>query len=197
MKATKYVSAITLCMVALVAAPAYAATITNYTINFTTTFGGPPAQSVSGSFTYNSTNPQFSSFLVSFGAITFDLTASANSPLTSGVGCTGETVGGPSFAFQIISQTLSGCSGGPPTYLWQGFVFQTTNTPTQFSFNAISIFGVGRDEIFSSLGSANQQYQGSWSITPVVATPEPSSISMLVTGLLGLMGMGLYKKRLA
>src|ERR1039457_3718761 len=84
---------------------AWADTITEYTINFTTTSGVAPP---SGSFTYDSTVQSFANFLVSWGGITFDLTAAADSPILFGTGCTGEAAT-PAYGFAIMSQDVTGC----------------------------------------------------------------------------------------
>ena len=67
-------------LLALFGAPAASAdVITDYTIHFTGT-GTLPS---SGSFTYDETNPHFSSFLVTWDSLSFDLTSIANSPATN------------------------------------------------------------------------------------------------------------------
>ena len=61
MKTTKYALVLALGLIAVVARPAHAGTITTYTINLTAVIGSAP---VSGSFTYDSTNPLFTNFQV-------------------------------------------------------------------------------------------------------------------------------------
>ena len=46
-------------------------------------------------------------------------------------------------------------------------------------------------------GGQDQFGGGTLTLTPLTSVPEPSSLLLLGTGLLALMGMGLYKKRLA
>ena len=65
---------------AICAPAAHAGTLTTYNITFT---GGSPNPTM-GSFTYDSTNPQFSNYTVIWDGITFDLTSSANSPTIIG-----------------------------------------------------------------------------------------------------------------
>jgi len=55
-------------------------TVTTYAI----TFSGGGTIPTSGSFTYDSAVPQFSNFIVDWGGLSFDLTASANNPYVDG-----------------------------------------------------------------------------------------------------------------
>ena len=177
----------TLLFVASAAPLARADSITNYTITFTTSTGTPPT---SGSFTYNSTTPQFSDFFVSWDGITYNLTASANNPFTGGSGCSGES-STAAYTFEILSQTVTGCPGpATPVYDWAAEYITTSPSHTYFSFNLFT--SPGKDQIFENLappppGSVVVGQGFAWTITPAVtSTPEPSSLLLFGTSLLGL-----------
>ena len=137
--------------------PAHADTITDYTISFTTADGLSP---VSGSFTYDSANPAFSNFFVTWDAVTFDLTAAANGPEIGGSGCAGEAATA-AFGFAILSHALSGC--GVVTYGWSA---TNTGTDADFQFSASNDSGGDFIEGFFS-GSGTEAFgQGAWSEHP-------------------------------
>ena len=180
MKTTKYALALVLGAIAVGAWPAHADTVTAYTINFTTTSGSPsPA---SGSFTFDSTTPQFSNFLVTWNGETFDMTLSANNPFVVGSGCAGEA-STASTGFSLMSQSLTGCT---PTYSWFGI---DAGVLLGFQFDDFANNGQVLDII--DRGPIDRYYtaaSGTWSIEPVASTPEPSSIILLGSGLMGLVG---------
>jgi len=172
---------VALLITALGSTSAHADAITNYTITFTTTSGSPAP--TSGSFTYDSTTPAFSNFLVTWDGGTFDLTASANSPVLVGTGCTGEA-STPAYGFDIMSQTLGGCS---VSYQWQS----TTFINPRFFFDVGLTASPGIQDyiggsIPSSLTAAGSS--GDWTISAVTATPEPGTSVLTLSGL-GLLGL--------
>ena len=175
----------TLLCVASAAPLARADSVANYTITFTTSTGTPPA---SGSFTYDSTAPQFSNFFVSWDGITFNLTASANHPFTNASGCSGES-STAAYSFELLSQTVPGCPSSP-VYDWAAEYITTSPAHTYFSFNLFT--SPGADQIYQNLappppGSVVVGQGFAWTITPAVtSTPEPSSLFLLATTLLGL-----------
>jgi hypothetical protein len=175
---------LTVCLFLLaVTLSGYADTVTDYTINFTTTSGSPTP--VSGSFTYNSTNPAFSNFVVVWDGVTINLTASANAPImqAAGTGCAGES-STPSYGFALMSHTVSGCS--LYTYWYAG----TTSSPYYSFFDFISQTGTGSNQIYtySDPASPTGNVYGTWTIQ-AVSTPEPSTCLLLTLGTLSLMGV--------
>ena len=169
---------------------ALADTLTTYEITFTL-FPGYTPLPASGSFTYDSTNPQFSDFLVSWAGVTFDLTAVANAPHVTGSGCTGEA-STPSFGFTIISRSASGCSS-PASYYWAGLF--TDGGYGEFAFGlANSVSGSSEDfftEVHPFAPHPDSTATGEWSISPTstVTTPEPSAFVLLGIGMFALLGI--------
>jgi hypothetical protein len=199
MKINKYALAAALGLVALAAQPAHADNITTYTINFTTTSTlGSPLPVAGGFFTYDSSNPKFSNFLVNWNGEVYDLTAAANAPAIGGSGCTGEAAT-PAFGFMIMSQTLTGCAQTQTAnYLWVGILSAGPSPPDSFTFVVAPLPSGGGDTIWGAGTRAGTstfvEALGTLSIAPVT-TPEPSTIIMLGTGLLGLLRMNLRRKR--
>ncbi len=103
----------------------------NYTIDFTTTAGTAPT---SGSFAYDSASATFSGFHVAWDGFDFDLTDSANGPVTGGnAGCAGS---GGATAFLLLSHqcgadrwssTITSAGPFPAAIHW--FVFEALPTP--------------------------------------------------------------------
>jgi hypothetical protein len=170
-----------------VSLPVYASSV-NYTINFTTSSGSPGP--TSGSFTYDSSTGTFSNFVVAWDGYSFNLTSSANATFTHGSGCTGEASSG-TFSFALLSQALT-CPSAPE-YFWFG---QPRVGPTQvFVFE--DELPSGYDQIVASLpetSTGTGSAEGSWTISAVANTPEPSELLLLGSGLVGLMFVGLKRR---
>ena len=167
-----------------IAIPAHADVITTYDINFS---GGAP-NPTSGSFTYDSTSPAFTNFLVIDNGITYDLTASANAPFVGGgTGCAGEA-STPAYGFAIISESLSGCSA-TPTYVWY------IGSGTTFTFDGFDS-GAQGDSIFSvPTGSTGGTPSAAWTITAVAAIPEVSSFTLTLIGCLSIVSIVLFRRK--
>jgi len=170
---------------------ALADTLTTYAITFTLDPGYTPLPA-SGSFTYDSTNPQFSNFLVSWAGVTFDLTAVANAPHVTGLsGCTGEA-STPSFGFTIISQSASGCSS-PVGYYWAGLFLD--GGYGEFAFGLYNSVSGSSEDFFTGVppftAHSDSTATGVWSISPTstVTTPEPSAFVLLGLGMFALPGI--------
>ena len=162
---------------ALFGAPAASADIiTDYTINFTGTGILPTA----GSFTYDQTDPHFSSFLVTCEGSTFDLTISANAPVATPTlpGCIDGTAGAEA-SFDLLSGDCHGVLGTPTA--WGGIAgnssgeFRFTAIESAPPFNSLEVFGVAAGN-FATNGS------GDWTITAAAApVPEPSAAILMAT----------------
>jgi hypothetical protein len=166
------------CLVLIAAAfalPTHADTITTYTINFTTTSGSPTP--LSGSFTYDSTTPLFTDFLVTWNGNTFNLTAEANSPTTGSSGCLGEA-SSPAYGFSMMSTSLN--CGGLTSFVWSGFAGEGTGGAGIFDFIVGTTVG---DDFISAggIGSGTPTASGTYAI---VATPEAATYSLMLVGCL-------------
>jgi hypothetical protein len=146
--------------IAAICAPAaHTGTKTTYNITFT---GGSPNPTM-GSFTYDSTNPQFSNFTVLWDGITFDLTSSANSPTFCDPGCK-EVESGAKYAFRFLSGPTR-CKPAPGmecsskwTSLNQVFSFMATLGP-----GSVFVIISGPIPLQNHAGSAT----GTWTIAAV------------------------------
>jgi hypothetical protein len=67
-------------IVPLMAAFSVPAAMADVATTYTITFTGGPIVPTEGTFTYDSTNPQFTNFTVTWNGLLFDLTSSANDP---------------------------------------------------------------------------------------------------------------------
>jgi len=179
-----------LLLFALVEAPnAHADTLTSYTI----TFSGSGVLPASGSFTYDSTVPAFSDFLVLWDGTTIDLTAAANSPAVLGPVLPTSCV--YPFPTPEAADTFALMDGACPSGTWEGFA-------DEFGLNQIIFLGPSPCPIvdgaltdcvqFSSHApgpSSTASGSGSFSIAPaasVVPTPEPATVVLVLLGLLGI-----------
>ena len=168
--------------------------VTTYDITFTGTGTLP----TSGSFTYDSTVPQFSDFIVDWDGFTFNLTSGANSPyIYDGTpACIGTNTGAAA-GFAILTT----CNGAGASS-WNA---EQNQNSVQFSFLAdlsgCETFGpcIGIDGSFQ-IPQVNTQGSGAgnFSITavpPTTVTPEPSGLLLLATGLAGCAGTALCRLR--
>jgi hypothetical protein len=164
-------------------------TIDNYTINFTPDPGFTAP--TSGAFSYDTTTDSFTAFQVTWYGYTFTFDEfDENAPYTANTGCSGETAGNGAFGFNLIAQTLSGCSSPPLTYEWwsQALPSQYPNQSV-FEFYTIDT-GIGEDEIYAAItGNTNPgvNAHGTWSITETA--PEPGTLVPFVLGIACLFGV--------
>jgi|SRR5580700_387239 hypothetical protein len=159
---------------------AHADTVTNYTITFTAASGILPT---SGSFTYDSSTPKFSNFLVVWDGLSFDLTSSANTPLIFGP-VPPACLGGDSNAAATF-QLLTNCGdlvtgwlgkvGGSPASRIFTFVSPTESCIFDADCISISAVTVPVGPISEALGF------GSFAVA--VSTPEPSTVALMLAGI--------------
>ena len=165
--------------VAIGAPHAQADTMTNYTISFT----GTGILPTSGSFTYDSTTPGFSNFVVVWDGLTFDMTAGANSP-----GIIGPTppacLNGDSGAATSF-QLLTNC-GGPDT-AWNSFNGGSETQEMMFiTASTSSLCGLAEDCASITGGAVTNSVTplgatiGTFTVAEVVPTPEPSSLTLML-----------------
>jgi hypothetical protein len=164
-------------LIGVFAACAHAAPIL-YNIGFS---GGSP-NPTSGSFTYDASTTQFTSFVVTWDGATFDLTSAANAPAGNG-GCTATSA-----QFFSILTGGPGVCAGTNTIEWDGVV---TN-PSQASFE-IADLGTGAGSPFATIavqvaGGSHPLAQTSGAFLATAVAPEPPSI-LLTCGGIALLGL--------
>jgi hypothetical protein len=168
---------------ALIAPNAHADIYTDYTITFALTRGSINVSA--GSFTYDDTSGQFTSFTLLWDGIDFDLTSSANAPstVTPGLPSCLTSTSGAAAGLSL----LTSCSTDQQSF-WSGdlcatcgpqvsFVFQDTGTGFPIE-GAIAIFENG------TTGSPVVTSRGRWSVTEENSTtPEPSFLGLTLLGI--------------
>ncbi len=144
-----------------------------------------------GSFTYNAATSQLSNFTVSWDAVTFDLTSSANG-FSGGLGapaCVGNLSGGAA-AFALLSP---GC----PTF-WVASAEPEDNTVFavfQFGESDTALFGSSEVNAPNAT-DGDTGADGGFTIAAVQptnssSTPEPGTVALVAGGL----GLVLLRKR--
>jgi hypothetical protein len=180
-KGARLSASIGLSALAVWASPTLATPI-QYNINFTTTSGSPPP--ASGSFFYDAASPHFTSFLVQWDGISFDLTNPANNLFDPGLNC---GVSGPSAGFAFLVMQRQACPGDSVTYGWDANSARG-NSDSIFGFDAFDNSAFEQFNIVSPSGPLvlpPRSASGTFSIS-AVAVPEPKPISLMAVGLLAI-----------
>jgi len=170
-----------------IGAPIAQADSTSYTI----TFSGSGVLPTSGSFTYDSTSPAFSNFLVLWDGTTIDLTSGANDPAVLG------PVLPASCAFPIPTPLAASAfalmDGACPGGNWAGFAdLEGSNGFAFFGPSPCPIVGTDLTDCvqFAAVGAGPPSTDtggGSYAIAAsVVPTPEPATVVLMLLGLLGI-----------
>jgi hypothetical protein len=180
-------------LIAALGAPAAKADV--YQINFTS--GPGELLPTAGSFTYDPTAHTFTTFLVTWDSVVFDMTAFANAPSDESFafpGCVGGNTGGAA-AFALLS---GACNPPLPeeTTFWGAdnnvnsgfaeFVF-FSGTNGHSCFPSTPCDGILLDDVLSVPLSTESDAFGGWTITKeagLTPTPAPSPLGTAALGLL-------------
>jgi hypothetical protein len=164
--------------------------ITTYTITFT---GASQALTPTGSFTYDSTVPNFTDFQVVWDGFTFDLTSPANSPLIVGTLPVCFTASSGAAATYSL---LTDCFSNPNT-LWRALAgFSGTTGIAVFDIANFDANGNSIDfQANATLPNAKPLASASGGFTATtIVTPEPGTLLLTLTGV-GLFGLTLVLRK--
>jgi hypothetical protein len=170
---------ITALLIASFGAPAALADIPDlktYTINFTTTSGSPSP--TTGTFTYDPDTATFTAFTVEWDGLSFDLTASANSPTVgfSIPSCITGTGGAASFAL------MTGSCAPPPSFGQTDWQADASGHDATFGF-ITEVMGCCDLVVYgnaSPIDAPTVHAFGTWTVTQQTSpVPEPSSLILL------------------
>lgn len=153
--------------------------MTPYAINFT----GSPTFPTAASFTYDPDTATFSSFVITWDGLLFDLTSSANFPTLSATPppCIGSLTGGAA-TYALLS---GACSPAPGDFTTAWGAHLQPDPIFEFAtFDATSwirVYGFNTPQYGNDAGG------GDWTITPSSGTaPEPDTLLMFGSGIMGL-----------
>jgi hypothetical protein len=188
-------------MFAAVCVPTAEAGPIHYTITFAVGTSGMTLPTA-GSFNYDPLSPQFTDFFVVFDEVTFDLTASANSPYIAGT----PALPGPGAraTFEMLSGFPSTPGGAWDVYWWGGWTAIYSYGGFDFYASRGPVDANERVGVGTSIGTKPDPVMwgpydvasGSWSIEAQgIPVPDPGS-SLLLFGI-GLTGLRALRKRLA
>jgi len=170
------------CLLTAFSQPMRADVVTTYDITFTGTGTLP----TSASFTYDSTVPQFSNFIVDWDGFSFNLTSEANSPYTEGaVPCVGSNTGA-ALGFAMLTT----CNV-PGNAQWQADYPAGNAYFYLLAGTAADCADVGPcDSITESLSTNSIEFAGgggSFAVTAVAAppsVPEPGTLPLSLSAML-------------
>jgi len=178
-------------LIALLLATAFGIPATAASTLYNINFSGSGVLPTAGSFTYNAGTSTFSAFSVTWDSFNFDLTNSANSPNTAGAGfppCIGGLTGGAA-TFAMLS---GACNGAPnESTNWSADAGLSSITLFQFLTVENVLIGSNYPQLFIDVVKTTPpngfaEGVGSWTISAVTATPEPSMAILLTIGLAGI-----------
>lgn len=152
-------------------------------------FVGTPPFPTAGSFTYDPDIQTFSSFLVTWNGITFDLTSAANAPVVSATPppCLGSATGGAA-SFALLNGDCTPAQGNFTT-LW----FAQMQPDPIFEFSTYDPTSFIKIYAFDNPQAGYQVAGGDWSLTqPTIpgpgTAPEPGTLVMFASGIVAIAG---------